>query len=160
MFLISEFGKPDFIASHGQTVYHYPFDEKIDNISLKSTLQIGESSVIAQETGCLINFQILEKLIWHKSGQGAPLVCFADEKWFKGRGKNFAIQNIGGISNVTVVSQDYDTFGFDTGLGNILIDYCMNKYYGKPYDKDGEIADSGIVSDSWLECLLSDEYYF
>ena len=52
--LISEFGKPDFIASHGQTVYHYPFDEKIDNISLKSTLQIGESSVIAQETGCLI----------------------------------------------------------------------------------------------------------
>jgi anhydro-N-acetylmuramic acid kinase len=157
--LISEFGKPDFIASHGQTVYHYPFDEKIDNISLKSTLQIGESSVIAQETGCLIisNFREADMA---QNGQGAPLVCFADEKWFKGRGKNFAIQNIGGISNVTVVSQDYDTFGFDTGLGNILIDYCMNKYYGKPYDKDGEIADSGIVSDSWLECLLSDEYYF
>lgn len=157
--LISEFGKPDFIASHGQTVYHYPFDEKIDNISLKSTLQIGESSVIAQETGCLIisNFREADMA---QNGQGAPLVCFADEKWFKGRGKNFAIQNIGGISNVTVVSQDYDTFGFDTGLGNILIDYCMNKYYGKPYDKDGEIAASGIVSDSWLECLLSDEYYF
>ena len=157
--LISEFGKPDFIASHGQTVYHYPFDEKIDNISLKSTLQIGESSVIAQETGCLIisNFREADMA---QNGQGAPVVCFADEKWFKGRGKNFAIQNIGGISNVTVVSQDYDTFGFDTGLGNILIDYCMNKYYGKPYDKDGEIADSGIVSDSWLECLLSDEYYF
>lgn len=157
--LISEFGKPDFIASHGQTVYHYPFDEKIDNISLKSTLQIGESSVIAQETGCLTisNFREADMA---QNGQGAPLVCFADEKWFKGRGKNFAIQNIGGISNVTVVSQDYDTFGFDTGLGNILIDYCMNKYYGKPYDKDGEIAASGIVSDSWLECLLSDEYYF
>lgn len=157
--LISEFGKPDFIASHGQTVYHYPFDEKIDNISLKSTLQIGESSVIAQETGCLTISNFREADI-AQNGQGAPLVCFADESWFKHKGKNFAIQNIGGISNVTVVSTDFETFGFDTGLGNIMIDYCMNKYFGKSYDKDGEIAAMGIVSDSWLECLLSDEYYF
>ena len=158
--LISEFGKPDFISSHGQTVYHYPFDEKIDNISLKSTLQIGESSVIAQETGCLTISNFREADI-AQNGQGAPLVCFADEKWFKGvKNKNYAIQNIGGISNVTVVSQDYDTFGFDTGLGNIMIDYCVNKYFGLPYDKDGEIAASGVISDTWLECLLQDEYYF
>ena len=160
--LISEFGKPDFISSHGQTVYHYPFDEKIDNISLKSTLQIGESSVIAQETGCLTISNFREADI-AQNGQGAPLVCFADEHWFKRgkcKGKNYAIQNIGGISNVTVVSQDYDTFGFDTGLGNIMIDYCVNKYFGLPYDKDGEIAASGVISDTWLECLLQDEYYF
>lgn len=157
--LISEFGKPDFISTHGQTVYHYPFDERIDNISLKSTLQIGESSVIAQETGCLTISNFREADI-AQNGQGAPLVCFADEQWFKGKGKNYAIQNIGGISNVTVVSQDYDTFGFDTGLGNIMIDYCVNKYFGLPYDKDGEIAASGVVSDTWLECLLQDEYYF
>ncbi len=157
--LISEFGKPDFISSHGQTIYHYPFDEKIDNINLKSTLQIGESSVIAQNTGCTVisNFREADMA---QNGQGAPLVCFADEAWFKHKGKNFAIQNIGGISNVTVVSADFDTFGFDTGLGNIMIDYCMNKYFSKPYDKDGEIASQGIISDSWLECLLSDEYYF
>jgi len=157
--LIEEYGKPDFISSHGQTVYHYPFDEKLDNLSLKSTLQIGESSVIAQKTGCMTISNFREADI-AQGGQGAPLVCFADEKWFKGKGKNFAIQNIGGISNVTVVSQDYDTFGFDTGLGNIMIDYCVNKFFGKAYDKDGEIAASGTVSDSWLECLLQDEYYF
>lgn len=157
--LISEFGKPDFISSHGQTIFHYPFDEKIDDISMKSTLQIGESSVIAQETGCLTisNFRESDMA---QNGQGAPLVCFADEMWFKNKGKNFAIQNIGGISNVTVVSKDFDTFGFDTGLGNIMIDYCVGKYFGKNYDKDGEIAASGIVSDNWLECLLADEYYF
>lgn len=157
--LISEFGKPDFISSHGQTIFHYPFDEKIDDISLKSTLQIGESSVIAQETGCLTisNFRESDMA---QNGQGAPLVCFADEMWFKNKGKNFAIQNIGGISNVTVVSKDFDTFGFDTGLGNIMIDYCVGKYFGKTYDKDGEIAASGIVADNWLECLLADEYYF
>lgn len=156
--LIEEFGKPDFISSHGQTIYHYPFDEKIDDVSLKSTLQIGESSVISQETGCMTISNFREADI-AQGGQGAPLVCFADEKWFKKRGKNFAIQNIGGISNVTVVSKDFETFGFDTGLGNIMIDYCMNKYFNKPYDKDGEVAKSGIVSDSWLDCLLQDEYY-
>lgn len=157
--LISEFGKPDFISSHGQTIYHYPFDKKIDGINLKSTLQIGESSVIAQETNCLTisNFREADMA---QGGQGAPLVCFADEKWFKNKGKNFAIQNIGGISNVTVVSKDFDTFGFDTGLGNIMIDYCMNKYFSLPYDKNGEIAKEGTISDSWLACLLQDEYYF
>ena len=157
--LISEFGKPDFISSHGQTIYHYPFDKKIDGINLKSTLQIGESSVIAQETNCLTisNFREADMA---QGGQGAPLVCFADEKWFKNKGKNFAIQNIGGISNVTVVSKDFDTFGFDTGLGNIMIDYCMNKYFSLPYDKDGEIAKEGTISDSWLACFMQDEYYF
>ena len=103
--LISEFGKPDFISSHGQTVYHYPFDEKLDNISLKSTFQIGESSIIAKETGCMVISNFRESDIAY-GGQGAPLVCFADDRWFSSKYKdengnplNFAIQNIGGISN-------------------------------------------------------------
>lgn len=157
--LISEHGKPDFISSHGQTVYHFPFNKKLDGISLKSTLQIGESSVIAKETGCLTISNFREADIAY-GGEGAPLVCFADEKWFKKYGKNVAVQNIGGISNVTVISHSHPTFGFDTGLGNIMIDYCMQKFYNKPYDKDGEIAKSGNISSSWLDCLLQDEYYF
>ncbi len=164
--LIGEFGKPDLIASHGQTVYHYPFDEKIDNISLKSTLQIGESSVISTLTGCHTVSNFREKDI-AVGGQGAPLVCFADEKWFRGKYhnedgsiKNFAIQNIGGISNVTVVSGDCETFGFDTGCGNIMIDYCVQKLFNQKYDKDGEIAHEGNICESWLDCLLQDEYYY
>jgi anhydro-N-acetylmuramic acid kinase len=156
--LIKKHGKPDFIASHGQTVFHYPFDEKIDGISLKSTLQIGESSVIAQETGCMTISNFREADI-AQGGDGAPLVCFADEKWFKPLAKNVAIQNIGGISNVTVVSNEYATFGFDNGCGNIMIDYCCNKFFGMPYDKDGKIAAEGNVCESWLSCLLEDDYY-
>lgn len=157
--LISEHGKPDFIASHGQTIYHYPFDEKLDKIPLKSTLQIGESAVIAEETGCLTISNFREADI-AAGGQGAPLVCFADEKWFKPLGKNLAIQNIGGISNVTMISYSHPTFGFDTGLGNIMIDYCTNKFFGKKYDKDGLIAREGNICETWLDCLLQDEYYF
>lgn len=157
--LIKKYGKPDFIASHGQTVFHYPFDEKIDGINLKSTLQIGESSIIAQETNCMTISNFREADI-AQGGNGAPLVCFADKQWFGKLGKNIAVQNIGGISNVTVVSQNYETFGFDTGVGNIMIDYCTQKFFGMPYDKDGEIAAQGNVSESWLNCLLEDEYYF
>jgi anhydro-N-acetylmuramic acid kinase len=153
--LIGEFGKPDLISSHGQTIYHYPFDEKLDNISLKSTLQIGESSIIAKETGCLTVSNFRENDI-AVGGQGAPLVCFADEKWFK----NSLVQNIGGISNVTVVSDECETFGFDTGCGNIMIDYCVQKLFGQKYDKDGAIAASGNMCESWLDSLLQDEYYF
>lgn len=157
--LISEHGKPDFISSHGQTIYHFPFDEKLDGVNLKSTLQIGESSIIAKETGCMTFSNFREADIAY-GGEGAPLVCFADEKWFKKLDKNIAVQNIGGISNVTVISHSHPTFGFDTGLGNIMIDYCMQKFYGKPYDKDGETAQSGCISSSWLDCLLQDDYYF
>ena len=153
--LIEEFGKPDFISSHGQTIYHYPFDKTIDNIPLKSTLQIGESSVISALTGCMTISNFREKDI-ALGGQGAPLVCFADEKWFK----NSLVQNIGGISNVTVVSDDCATFGFDTGCGNIMIDYCAQKFFSQKYDKDGEIAKEGNICESWLDCLLQDEYYF
>lgn len=154
--MLNRHGKPDFISSHGQTVYHYPFDDNIDGIKLKSTLQIGESSIIAQETGCMTISNFRETDI-AQGGNGAPLVCFADNTWFKGQ--NVAVQNIGGISNVTVISQRHETFGFDTGVGNIMIDYCCNKFFNKPYDKDGEIAASGTVSESWLDCLLQDEYY-
>lgn len=157
--LIEKWGKPDFISSHGQTVYHYPFDDKLEGLSLKSTLQIGESSVIAQETGCMTISNFREADI-AQGGQGAPLVCFADEKWGNSiMGGNVAIQNIGGISNVTVVSKDCYTFGFDTGVGNIMIDYCSNKFFNTPYDKNGEIAAAGQVSEDWLNCLLQDEYY-
>ena len=156
--LIQEFGKPDFISSHGQTIFHYPFSDSIDDIPLTSTLQIGESSVIARKTGCMVISNFREADI-AAGGQGAPLVCFADDKWFRGD-KNIAVQNIGGISNVTVLSRGAETFGFDNGVGNIIIDYCMNKYYGKSYDKDGLIAASGDISESWLDILLQDEYYY
>ena len=130
----------------------------MDNISLKSTLQIGDISVISQKTGVTTIGDFRTKDI-AAGGQGAPLVPFADKILF-GLDKNRLIQNIGGISNVTVVSQNCDTFGFDNGCGNIMIDYCVQKFFGKKYDKDGEIALEGKVCESWLDCLLQDEYYF
>ena len=147
----------DFIASHGQTVFHHPTPVNCAGISTGSTLQIGNISVIAENTGVTTvgNFRTRDIAA---GGQGAPLVPFADELIF-GRKIPRCIQNIGGIANVTVLSPECKTFAFDTGPGNMLIDYCMKKYFDIPYDKDGRIACSGVIDEDWLEMLLKEPYY-
>lgn len=147
----------DYIATHGQTVFHMPKPETISGVSTGATLQIGNISVIAENTGVTTvgNFRTRDIAA---GGQGAPLVPFADEIMF-GRKIPRCIQNIGGIANVTVLSPECETFAFDTGPGNMLIDYCMKKYFDLPYDKGGRIACSGIIDEDWLQILLDEPYY-
>ncbi len=155
--LLEKHGKVDFISSHGQTICHIPNEIEMGSISTKSTLQIGDISVISQKTGVTTIGDFRTKDI-AAGGQGAPLVPFADKILF-GLDKNRLIQNIGGISNVTVLSKDCDIFAFDNGVGNMLIDYFVNKLFDLPFDKDGEIAKSGKIDDKWLNELLTEPYY-
>lgn len=150
--------KVDLIGSHGQTVYHKPIDEYINGFNKKSTLQIGEASIIAERTG-ITTVSDFRPADIAAGGQGAPLVCFADEIIFKSSTSSRAIQNIGGMANVTVVSPDIETFAFDTGPGNVMIDYCAKKYFNQEYDKDGLLAEQGQIDENWLNCLLEDKYY-
>lgn len=147
----------DLISSHGQTVYHMPVEETIGGISSSSTLQIGNISVISELTGIKTVGDFRSKDM-AAGGQGAPLVPFADELIFK-KDIPRAIQNIGGISNVTILSNECETFAFDTGVGNMLIDFYMQRFFDKPFDKDGEIALSGNIDEVWLEELLKESYY-
>lgn len=147
----------DFIASHGQTVFHIPEELEIGGIKTRSTLQIGNISVISQETGIktIGDFRSMDIAV---GGQGAPLVPFADEIIF-GKKIPRVIQNIGGIGNVTVLSPNCETFAFDTGVGNMLIDYCAKKFFGIPFDKDGQLAFQGEIDEKWLKELLLEPYY-
>ena len=147
----------DYIASHGQTVFHIPQIKDIGGIKTGSTLQIGNISVISELTGITTIGDFRSKDI-AQGGQGAPLVPFADELIFK-KDKNRAIQNIGGIGNVTVLSKDCETFAFDTGPGNMLIDAFCKMLFNLPYDKDGEIAAQGKIDETWLNELLNENYY-
>lgn len=147
----------DFISSHGQTVWHNPKLVKFGGYRTSSTLQIGDISVIAEKTGIMTIGDFRPKDM-AAGGQGAPLVPYADEKIF-GKSINRAIQNIGGISNITVLSSKCPTFAFDTGLGNMLIDYYANKFFGLEYDKNAELAKQGKVDEEWLLELLKDDYY-
>jgi len=148
----------DLIGSHGQTVFHKPDDDFIGDINKKSTLQLGEAAVICEKTKIttISDFRTADVAA---GGQGAPLVSFADEILFKKDGKSRAIQNIGGIGNVTVISPEIQSFAFDTGPGNVIIDYCANKFFDQTYDKDGILASKGKIDEEWLDKLLKNDYY-
>lgn len=146
-----------FVASHGQTIWHNP-KQKGDLVP--STLQIGEPSVISQHTNILVisNFRTMDIAV---GGEGAPLVPMSEYMIYKDKDKNIILQNIGGIGNLTYLKKNCtidEVRAFDTGPGNMMIDYFVNRYFQKPYDEDGNIALSGNIIYPILEELLKDEF--
>lgn len=152
-------GRPelDLVGSHGQTIYHRPPRGRAGG----STLQIGEGSVIAARTGAVTvsDFRTADMAV---GGHGAPLVPYADWILFRRPGGATAIQNIGGMANVTVVTPIADdVLGFDTGPGNALIDEAVRVVSGgkKKYDKDGRMAAGGRLNAKLLSNMLSNPYF-
>lgn len=145
----------DAIASHGQTIYHIPPASNKKG----STLQIGESSVIARRTGIPVisDFRTSDVAA---GGHGAPLVPYADYIMFHKKDRIRVVQNIGGIANVSVLPNDIDdVIAFDTGPGNCLINDAMELYFRKAFDKDGSIARSGTPDKNILKGLLEFPYF-
>lgn len=145
-----------FIGSHGQTIYHLPNDK--GNL-VKSTLQIGEPAVIAYETGIKVvsNFRTMDMAA---GGQGAPLVPYSEYILYSNISENaIAMQNIGGIGNVTVIDKKSDSvFAFDTGPGNMIINEACEILFDKSYDMNGEIAARGKVNKELIDYLMNHEY--
>jgi len=152
----------DIIGSHGHTIYHISsLKEKADR-ETRSTLQIAEPSVIAQETGVTTVGDFRTRDI-AAGGEGAPLVPYADFILFGRDGIDRAVQNIGGIANVTFLPAECsinEIIAFDNGPGNMIIDRVAEIITdGKfKYDKDGELASKGKLNQALLERLCSHPY--
>ncbi len=151
----------DLIGSHGQTVYHHPENESLFGQRVNSSLQLGDPSVIALETGILSvgDFRCADIAA---GGTGAPLVPYFDYICFHHKKLNRGILNIGGIANITVLKKNTavnSVLAFDTGPGNMMIDYFVQKYFGKAFDKDGAIAHSGKIHEALLNELLAHAYF-
>ncbi len=149
--------KLDFVASHGQTIYHQPVS---DETHVSSTLQIGEAAVIAYECGVdvISNFRVMDMAA---KGEGAPLVPYSEQVLYQKENECIALQNIGGIGNVSVlppIHSDLPLIAFDTGPGNMMIDEAMLQLYNLPYDSQGEIASVGTINEVMLEELMSHPY--
>lgn len=148
----------EFVASHGQTIWHNPNGI---NGNVPSTLQIGTGQIITHYTGIKVVTNFRERDII-ASGQGAPLVPMFEYLYFKDDTKNIALQNIGGIGNVTYIKKDAtinDVYAFDTGPGNCIIDYFMNKYFNLDYDPDGTYAKRGMLIIKLFDDLLKESSY-
>ena len=146
----------DLIASHGQTIYHIPPQGDM----IGSTLQIGEADIIAERTG-IVTVSDFRKRDMAAGGHGAPLVPYADFLLFREKGKTKAVQNIGGIANVTIVTEKAkDIIAFDTGPGNALIDETVRilSCGEKDFDVDGGWAERGNVNHALLHKLMSHSY--
>ena len=152
----------DIVGSHGQTIYHVSSLKESNDKVVRSTLQIGEPSVIAQETGVTTVADFRTRDI-AAGGEGAPLTPYADLVLFGKDGVGRAMQNIGGISNVTFLPADgniKEIIAFDNGPGNMIIDRFTEIITdGKlKYDKNGEFASRGRLNQDLLERLCTHPY--
>jgi anhydro-N-acetylmuramic acid kinase len=152
----------DLIGSHGQTLYHRP--PQVDRLG--HTMQLGRGDLIAHLTGCktVSNFRVADIAL---GGQGAPLVPIIDACLLSQRDRDLAVQNIGGIGNVTYLppwnrdisaqSPPLGIRGWDTGPGNALIDWAVSQLSDgqQTYDRNGEWAAQGtpcqVLIEQWLQ---------
>lgn len=151
----------DLIGCHGQTIYHQGAPRKYLGGNVACTWQIGEASVIASEIGVPVVSDFRPADI-AAGGQGAPLVPLLDFFMFRHRKRNRVLQNLGGISNLTVIPANAgldDTFAFDTGPANMVIDAAMTECFNKKFDANGATAARGIVLHPVVDEILSQRFF-
>ena len=161
----------DLIGTAGQTIWHDPEpireEASVDwldhPIETRSTLQIGESAVIAERTG-IVTVGDLRVRDVAAGGHGAPLIAYADWVLLRHERLGRCVQNLGGIGNVTYLppgARIEDVIAFDTGPGNMVIDALADVATGGTlkYDRDGKLAATGKVNETILAGWLEDPYF-
>jgi anhydro-N-acetylmuramic acid kinase len=162
----------DLIGHAGQTIWHDPEPITTETsdagwmnrpIITRSTLAIGQSAVVAERTGAITVGDLRVRDV-AAGGHGAPLIAYADWVLMRDPVKGRAIQNIGGIGNVTYLPPNaaiHDVIAFDTGPGNMVIDALSDVASGGKlkFDADGRLAAKGHVNEKLLEDWLDDPYF-
>lgn len=152
----------DLIGSHGQTLWHIPQEEPYLGRNFRSTLQLGEFSVLSQRFGCPVigDFRVRDVAA---GGLGAPLVPYSEYLIYRSKHQCVALQNIGGIGNITCLPPDCaldEVFAFDTGPGNMIMDavYAALTQGQETYDVGGACAATGRVHPGLMTMLMMDPY--
>lgn len=137
--------RPDFVASHGHTVFHKP--------AQRYTLQIGDGQAIANRCGILTVNDFRSEDV-RKGGQGAPLVPIGDRLLFS---EYELCLNIGGIANISY-EQEGRRLAYDICIANQALNTLAQRE-GLEYDRDGLLAHSGQVNLQLLDKLNNHPYY-
>jgi len=155
----------ELIGSHGQTVYHRPLAKGESN-KLGYSLQIGRGEVIADLTGIttINNFRAADIAA---GGEGAPLVSKIDACLLSHSSLSRAIQNLGGIGNVTYLPPKQESdwekqiSGWDTGPSNTLLDLAVQRLTNgsQTYDGDGEWSAKGSPNHQLVTKWLKQDFF-
>jgi anhydro-N-acetylmuramic acid kinase len=137
------------IGSHGQTVWHEP------NGDYPFSMQLGNPSLLATNTNIdvVADFRAKDVAV---GGEGAPFAPAFHQFLFSDI-ESCAVLNIGGMANISILGQEL--IGYDTGCGNVLMDFWISSNENIPYDVDGNWAKSGKVHSKLLESMLNDSYF-
>ena len=131
----------DFVGFHGQTIYHNPME--------KISKQIGDGNLLSQLSKRTVICNFRQNDI-KNGGEGAPLAPVFHRLIVKQKKIDLpvCILNIGGIANVTSVSEYYKNsfLSRDLGPGNCLIDEWIRSNTKNKYDDNGKIAKTGKVN--------------
>jgi anhydro-N-acetylmuramic acid kinase len=151
----------ELIGCHGQTLYHQGEPAAFLGRKLSVTWQTGEGAVLAARTAVPVvsDFRPADMAA---GGKGAPLVPMLDFLVYGHRRRGRILQNIGGIGNLTAIpagAKSDQVIAFDTGPGNMVIDACMERLYGRRFDKDGRVAASGTALQHVLAEVLRQPYF-
>lgn len=131
--------KPDFIASHGHTIFHQP--------KRNFTYQLGNGNSLHAQTGLPVIYDF-RSLDVARGGQGAPLVPVGDELLFN----DYDIcLNLGGIANLSR-NEKGKRIAFDICFANMGLNYLALQL-NKKYDHGGGFASSGEVNLKMLSDL-------
>jgi anhydro-N-acetylmuramic acid kinase len=149
------------VGCHGQTVQHETRAVRFLGAPVRSTWQMGESAVIAERMRCPVvsDFRPADLAA---GGEGAPLVPMLDYCMFRSAKGNRVLLNLGGIANLTAIPTGgglEDVIAFDTGPGNMVVDHCMERIFGRAYDKNGAVARRGRVLRGVVERLMREGYF-
>ena len=149
------------VGCHGQTIYHQGVAAKYLGAHVRATWQIGEASVIAERLRVPVvsDFRPADLAA---GGQGAPLVPMLDFCMFRSAKVSRVLQNLGGIGNLTALPAGCDAAGvmaFDTGPANMVIDLCMERLFGKKFDRGGAVGRRGEALRPVVQEVLREPYF-
>lgn len=137
--------KPDFVASHGHTIFHKP--------EQRFTLQIGDGQALADACGFTVVNDFRTEDV-SKGGQGAPLVPIGDRLLFA---EYDICLNIGGIANLSY-ELNGQRIAYDVCIANQALNWLAQRQ-GLEYDRDGNIARSGQIHYDLLKRLNRHPFY-
>lgn len=145
-FIVKYDAKPDYIASHGHTIFHQP--------SKRLTTQIGSGAGIAAESGVdtICDFRTVDVAL---GGQGAPLVPVGDRNLFA---EYAYCLNLGGFSNISSEGEEGKRKAYDISPVNYVLNH-YTRQTGLEFDRDGEIARAGEINQTLLQKLNNLDFY-